>query len=87
MVELDFDSQEQLSAFRKSRTAIRTSSLSRREILPPHGSGFGSQGFGIAEKPLNIEPWSGQTLSVSGVARVKTHVLHPYLNPTTNPRP
>jgi hypothetical protein len=31
-------------------------------------AGSADQAFGSAEKPLDIEPWSGQAMSVSGIA-------------------
>jgi hypothetical protein len=43
-------------------------SLESLSFIPRYPPPPLTQAFGIAEKPLNIEPWSGQTLSVSGIA-------------------
>jgi VWFA-related protein len=68
-VELDFDTPAQLNAFLK--TPYHYSKQFR--IAPGRykfrmAVGSGDQAFGSAEKPLEIEPWSGQTMSVSGIA-------------------
>jgi hypothetical protein len=68
-IEIDFDSQEQLSAFLKAPYHYSTQfDLAPGQYRFRMAVGSGDQAFGSAEKPLNIEPWSGQTMSVSGIA-------------------
>ena len=68
-VKLDFDTPEQLDAFLK----VPYHYSKQFEIAPGRyrfrmAVGSGDEAFVSAEKPLDIEPWSGQTMSVSGIA-------------------
>src|SRR6185312_10777960 len=69
-VSLDFENQAQMDAFLKApyhyskQFNIAPGQYNFRMVA---GSG-GDKAFGSTEKPLNIEPWSGQTLSVSALA-------------------
>jgi hypothetical protein len=68
-VELDFETSAQLAAFLKvpyhysNQFSIAPGQYRFRIV-----AGSDDKAFGSAEKPLNIEPWGGQTLSVSGIA-------------------
>jgi VWFA-related protein len=68
-VKLDFDTPEQLDQFLK--TAYHYSN--QLKVAP--GSyrfrlavGSGGEALGKAEEPLDVEPWTGQTLSASSIA-------------------
>ena len=68
-VKVDFDNQQQAEAFVKASYHY----ANQFEIAPGHydfriGVSSGDHGFGKADLPLAIEPWNGQTLSVSGLA-------------------
>jgi VWFA-related protein len=68
-VELDFDTPAQLSTFLKTPYHYsKQFSLAPGEYRFRMAVGSSDQTFGSAEKPLNIEPWSGQTMSASGIA-------------------
>ncbi|MGA3099592.1 MAG: hypothetical protein ABSF25_24320, partial [Bryobacteraceae bacterium] len=66
---LDFETPAQLDEFLKTpyhySNQFHVAPGSYRFRL---AAGSGGQAFGKAEVPLDIEPWTGQTLSVSGLA-------------------
>jgi VWFA-related protein len=68
-IKLDFDTPAQLDEFLKApyhySNQLQLAPGSYRFRLV---AGSGGEAFGKAEKPLDIEPWSGQTLSMSGIA-------------------
>jgi VWFA-related protein len=78
-VKLDFDSQEQVDAFLKTPYHYQN----QFEIAPGRytfrmafsADSSGEHGFGKVEMPLTIDPWNGQTLSISGLAL--SHDAHP----------
>lgn len=75
-VKLDFDNQQQAEAFLKSPYHYSN----QFEIVPGHydfrmSVSSGEHGFGKAEMALAIEPWNGQSLTMSGLAL--SHDTHP----------
>jgi len=72
-VKLDFETQQQTDAFLKApfhyanQFDIAPGVYNFRMILSS-----GATGFGSIDLPLNISPWNGQTLSVSGLALSRT---------------
>jgi VWFA-related protein len=78
-VKLEFDSQQQVDAYLKTPYHYQN----QFEIAPGEytfrmafsSDSSGTNGFGKAEMPLRIDPWNGQTLSMSGLAL--SHDVHP----------
>jgi len=78
-VKLEFDSQQQADAFLKTPYHYQN----QFDIAPGHytfriafsSDSSGTHGFGKVEMPLTIDPWNGQTLSISGLAL--SHDAHP----------
>ncbi len=77
--QLDFDSQQQVDAFLKTpyhyenQFDIAPGQYTFRMAFSSDSSG--ANGFGKVEMPLTIDPWNGQTLSLSGLAL--SHEVHP----------
>ena len=68
-VELDFDTPAQLNDFLKVPYHYSNQfSLAPGRYRVRMAVGSGDQAFGSAEKLLDIDSWSGQTMSVSGIA-------------------
>ena len=68
-VEMDFETTEQLNRFLKTPyhyTNQLTMAPGRYRLRMSVGSS--DQAFGSAEKVLEIEPWGGRSMSVSGIA-------------------
>jgi VWFA-related protein len=82
VVKLEFDSQQQVDAFLKTPYHYQN----QFDIVPGQyifrmafsSDSSGAQGFGKVEMPLTIDPWNGQTLSISGLAL--SHDVHPAAN-------
>jgi VWFA-related protein len=78
-VKLEFDSQQQVDAFLKTpyhyqnQFDIAPGQYTFRMAFSSDSSG--AHGFGKVEMPLTIDPWNGQTLSMSGLAL--SHDAHP----------
>jgi hypothetical protein len=78
-VKLEFDSREQVDAFLKTpyhyqnQFDIAPGQYAFRMAFSSDSSG--AHGFGKVEMPLTIDPWNGQTLSISGLAL--SHDAHP----------
>lgn len=78
-VKIEFDSQQQVDAFLKTpyhyqhQFDIAPGQYTFRMAFSSDSSG--AQGFGKVEMPLTIDPWNGQTLSISGLAL--SHDAHP----------
>lgn len=81
-VKLDFDNQQKMEAFLKTpyhyenQFDIAPGQYTFRMAFasgPPGASD--AQAFGKVEMPLDIDPWNGQTLAVSGIAL--SHDAHP----------
>lgn len=78
-VKLEFDSQQEVDAFLKTpyhyqhQFNIAPGQYTFRMTFSSDSSG--AQGFGKVEMPLTIDPWNGQTLSISGLAL--SHDVHP----------
>jgi len=75
-VKLDFDTQQQVDAFLGAPYHYEN----QFEITPGQYNfrmafSSGDQGFGKVEMPVKIEPWNGQSLSLSGLAL--SHDAHP----------
>ena len=67
-VKLDFDTQDELDQFMKVRYRYaRQVDLAPGKYKFRMAVGSGDATFGIAEKPLEIEPWNGQSLSASAI--------------------
>jgi len=68
-VKLDFRTPAQLEEFLKVPYRYsKQFDIAPGRYLFRMAVGSGDQAFGSVEEPLDIEPWSGQTLSVSGIA-------------------
>ncbi len=71
-VKLEFDSEQQVEAFLKTpyhyqnQFNIAPGQYTFRMAFSSDSSG--AHGFGKVEMPLTIDPWNGQTLSLSGLA-------------------
>jgi VWFA-related protein len=71
-VNLEFDSEQQVDAFLRTPYHYQN----QFEIVPGQytfrmafsSDSSGEHGFGKVEMPLTIDPWNGQTLSMSGLA-------------------
>jgi hypothetical protein len=78
-VKLDFDTQKQADEFLKTpyhyvnQFRIGPGQYNFRVAFSSESSG--PQGFGKVDVPLAVEPWNGQTLSMSGIAL--SHDSHP----------
>lgn len=78
-VKLDFDTQKQADEFLKTpyhyvnQFRIGPGQYNFRVAFSSESSG--PQGFGKVDVPLAVEPWNGQTLSMSGIAL--SHDAHP----------
>ena len=75
-MKFDFDTQQQVDAFLRSPYHYEN----QFEIEPGQYNfrmafSSGDQGFGKVEMPVKIEPWDGQTLSLSAPAL--SHEVHP----------
>jgi hypothetical protein len=68
-IKLDFDTPTQLNAFLKTHYRYsKQFNISPGRYNFRMAVGSGDQAFGTARRPLDVAPWSGQTMSVSGIA-------------------
>jgi VWFA-related protein len=68
-VKLEFDTQQQADAFLRAPYHYENQfDLAPGQYNFRMALSAGEQGFGKVETPLSVEPWNGQTLSMSGIA-------------------